>query len=206
MVPPLPPMLPLTKLVTPWFSSVLPVLNWTTPSMVAVAASGVLGRYLYLQIPRSRAGDELSLDEAEAAGADLSSRLRDDFGLAESSVEALDELAAAHVHPRAGALATLLLLPWDGFRLRLDLRRFFTRFFERDKIKIGLNLRYSRDPFNLFHAVEHTLIIGKHQSHVWLRICRLEIQKRRNMIDITVNIGKNTGVALCGHHASRGRE
>ncbi len=36
-------------------------------SMVLVAASGVVGRYLYLQIPRRRSGDAMSLAEAEQA-------------------------------------------------------------------------------------------------------------------------------------------
>ena len=43
-------------------------------SMVAVALSGVLGRYLYLQIPRTRAGDELTLAEVEAEVRELSAR------------------------------------------------------------------------------------------------------------------------------------
>jgi hypothetical protein len=93
-------------------------------SMVAVASSGVLGRYLYLQIPRSRAGDELSLGEAERAGRELTERLRADFGLDEAGVERLDAMAADHVRPRAGVLTTFLLLPWDGLRLRLGVRRF----------------------------------------------------------------------------------
>jgi len=35
-------------------------------SMIAVALSGVVGRYLYRQIPRTRTGDELTLSEVEA--------------------------------------------------------------------------------------------------------------------------------------------
>jgi hypothetical protein len=48
--------------------------------MVAVALSGVFGRYLYLQIPRTRAGEELTLAEVEKADRDLAQRLRDEFG------------------------------------------------------------------------------------------------------------------------------
>jgi hypothetical protein len=44
-------------------------------SMVAVALSGVFGRYLYLQIPRTRAGEELTLAEVEKADRDLTRRL-----------------------------------------------------------------------------------------------------------------------------------
>ena len=42
-------------------------------SMVVVATSGVLGRFLYLQIPRTRAGEELALAELEAQDRELSS-------------------------------------------------------------------------------------------------------------------------------------
>jgi hypothetical protein len=44
-------------------------------SMIAVALSGVLGRYLYLQIPRTRAGDELTLAEILEEDRALSARL-----------------------------------------------------------------------------------------------------------------------------------
>ena len=38
-------------------------------SMIAVALSGVVGRFLYLHIPRTRAGEELSLRELQHADA-----------------------------------------------------------------------------------------------------------------------------------------
>ncbi len=46
-------------------------------SMIAVALSGVLGRYLYRQIPRTRAGDELTLAEVEAEVRELTARLEE---------------------------------------------------------------------------------------------------------------------------------
>jgi len=57
-------------------------------SMVAVALSGVIGRFLYAQIPRTAAGDELSLEGAHRLEIELSARIarehdlaEDDFGL-----------------------------------------------------------------------------------------------------------------------------
>jgi hypothetical protein len=49
-------------------------------SMIAVASSGVLGRYLYRQIPRTRAGDELTLAEVEAEVRALTERLEHSGG------------------------------------------------------------------------------------------------------------------------------
>ncbi len=89
-------------------------------SMVAVALSGVLGRYLYLQIPRTRAGDELTLSELVAQDSALTERLRREFGLDEDHVRRLDALAAPP--PPAGLLAALAgMLVADlslGHRLR----------------------------------------------------------------------------------------
>ena len=62
-------------------------------SMIAVALSGVLGRYLYLQIPRTRAGDERTLADVEAESRTLSERLRE-HGLTESVVGELETIAA----------------------------------------------------------------------------------------------------------------
>ncbi len=50
-------------------------------SMVAVALSGVVGRYLYRQIPRTRAGEALSLAETEAEARELARRLKEEFGV-----------------------------------------------------------------------------------------------------------------------------
>ena len=55
-------------------------------SMVIVASSGVLGRYLYLQIPRTRAGEERALVELEAEDRELSGQLRTRFRLDEAQI------------------------------------------------------------------------------------------------------------------------
>jgi hypothetical protein len=79
-------------------------------SMVAVALSGVFGRYLYLQIPRTRAGEELTLAEVEKADRELGRRLRDEFGVDEAFLAALEQ-AAAGPSPRGlpAVLGGLLL-------------------------------------------------------------------------------------------------
>lgn len=93
-------------------------------SMVAVALSGVLGRYLYGRIPRTRAGDELTLEAVEAERAAVDQRLREELGLPEPTLERLALLARSGPAPGSGLGVLLLRLPWDGLRLRLRLRRF----------------------------------------------------------------------------------
>ena len=86
-------------------------------SMVAVALSGVFGRYLYLQIPRTRAGEELSLADVEKADQELGRRLREEFGADDAFLRELD----AASKPPAGGLASVLgalLLEDLGLRRR----------------------------------------------------------------------------------------
>ena len=57
------------------FGGIVSVAFW---SMVAVVASGVIGRFIYIQIPRTIEGRELSLQEVKAMRTDLSSKYSDD--------------------------------------------------------------------------------------------------------------------------------
>ena len=92
-------------------------------SMIAVALSGVLGRYLYLQIPRSRAGEELTLAELQTLDQALSARLRTEFGL---EAQLLDRLEALTAPPaaRRGLVMGLLGLVTGDFAYRRRLRAF----------------------------------------------------------------------------------
>jgi len=84
--------------------------------MVAVALSGIIGRYLYSKIPRSINAAELSLNELEISEAELTE------ALAAQSIYSLDQLkrilfvpSAEHMH-RIGPLLAL------GEMVLLDLR------------------------------------------------------------------------------------
>lgn len=92
-------------------------------SMVAVAASGILGRYLYLAIPRTRAGEELTLRELEKLDGNLSARLRSEFRLDDKQLARLEALASPADGGR-GLLRGLLGLIVDDLRLRRRLHRF----------------------------------------------------------------------------------
>jgi hypothetical protein len=85
-------------------------------SMVAVALSGVFGRYLYLQIPRTRAGEELSLAEVEKADRELTRRLREEFGADEAFLERLERAAAPPASRRLGRVLLAVLAEDLGLR------------------------------------------------------------------------------------------
>jgi hypothetical protein len=96
-------------------------------SMIAVALSGVLGRYLYLQIPRTRAGDELTLAQVEEQRLELTRHLREDLQVPEEALRELDEIAQAGASPQAPLLLLLFRLPWSSALLRWRLGAFRRR-------------------------------------------------------------------------------
>ncbi len=91
--------------------------------MVAVAFSGVLGRYLYRQIPRARTGDELSLQQAEEAEQEIGSRLTE-LGVPPAGLARLESLSRQGPAPATGLVRLLLRLPFDDLRLRWRLATF----------------------------------------------------------------------------------
>jgi len=60
-------------------------------SMLAVAISGVLGRYLYIQIPRNIQGEELRLSEVKTNTADLAEKIKTQYGLTESQFVSIEK-------------------------------------------------------------------------------------------------------------------
>lgn len=68
------------------FGGIVSIAFW---SMVAVVFSGVVGRFIYIQIPRTIEGRELSLNEVKEMKTDLSTVFREKYQLEPSEVELL---------------------------------------------------------------------------------------------------------------------
>ncbi len=62
-------------------------------SMIAVFASGVIGRFIYIQIPRTIEGRELSLNEVRGLRTDIGGILKSDYNLDDESYKVVVELA-----------------------------------------------------------------------------------------------------------------
>ena len=75
------------------FGGIVSISFW---SMVAVVASGVIGRFIYIQIPRTIEGRELSLSEVKGMKADLGELLKGSYDLDDASYQSV--LAAANVN------------------------------------------------------------------------------------------------------------
>ncbi len=70
------------------FGGIVSISFW---SMVAVVLSGIIGRFIYLQIPRSIEGNELSHDEMNKLNIELKIKLKEKFQLESSLISSLDE-------------------------------------------------------------------------------------------------------------------
>lgn len=68
------------------FGGIVSISFW---SMVAVVLSGVIGRFIYVQIPRTIEGRELSLNEVKGMKADFGTVLRQSYHLDDASYQAV---------------------------------------------------------------------------------------------------------------------
>ncbi len=97
------------------FGGIVSVSFW---SMVAVVASGVIGRYIYIQIPRTIEGRELSLGEVKALKSDVGEVLKGRYHLDEASYNYI--LESTKIKPRSNSDN-----PFSGT---------FSRYFENKKV------------------------------------------------------------------------
>jgi len=77
------------------FGGIVSIAFW---SMVAVVASGVIGRFIYIQIPRTIEGRALNLNEVKEMKTNVSELLKANYKLDENSYQAIIE--AVEVSPR----------------------------------------------------------------------------------------------------------
>lgn len=86
------------------FGGLVAVSFW---SMSAVVASGIIGRYLYVQIPKGIHGDELSIKELDTQSERLHRALIEEYELEEIDIRKLDALAKP-VHEQRSIFALLI--------------------------------------------------------------------------------------------------
>ena len=99
------------------FGGIVAVSFW---SMVTVVASGVLGRYIYLQIPKSLSGKDLTAGELQKHLNLVTQILTAEYGIEDSQIKKLDALT----HPfdageKTSFFRTLPRLIWH------DVKRYF---------------------------------------------------------------------------------
>jgi phosphoglycerol transferase MdoB-like AlkP superfamily enzyme len=68
------------------FGGIVSISFW---SMVVVVASGIIGRYIYLQIPRTIEGRELSLNEVKEMKSDVDTSIKKHYNLDDASYNSI---------------------------------------------------------------------------------------------------------------------
>jgi hypothetical protein len=107
------------------------IIGWGYFSMVMVAASGVVGKYLYVHIPRSRTGLALSLEEIDSRRRQLLEQIVAMTGLEEREVE--DALRIqVQGSASSGIVASLMALVLSDFTRRRIVWRLKRKLRERN--------------------------------------------------------------------------
>jgi len=99
-------------------------------SMVAVALSGLLGRYLYLQIPRTIAGNEIDFKELEQMNQNLAQEITNKYQIETNQLESVEVSIFPRVRPEKGLIIALFSMifndtirPFRIHRLRNHLKK-----------------------------------------------------------------------------------
>jgi hypothetical protein len=133
------------------FGGIVSIAFW---SMVAVVLSGVIGRYIYIQIPRSIEGRELSLNEIKGMKSNIQSILSTSYRLNEVSQNAI--LASVNVQSQSG---------------------FFTNFFEERRKLGGIRKTLKQNNLNR-KDIRQILGLVKQEMSLNTRIERLETMQK----------------------------
>ncbi len=117
-------------------------------SMAAVMLSGILGRYIYIQIPRDESGDELEVKRINEKSSELNQKLAATYQVPDEVMSRIGQLTHVYEGVSAGGASALvsvmiddLTRPFRFFRLK--------RFIERSHPEIsaqavGVIMAYSR--------------------------------------------------------------
>jgi hypothetical protein len=121
-------------------------------SMVAVAGSGVFGRYLYQQIPRNVLGESLGSEDIESRNEAILVDLSENHGVGDQGVEALEKLALRQLGNKPAPVA-LMILPVVNFMLARQLQSWM----------VG----YSRDPGPRTRKLARNWVLQARRLHLF---------------------------------------
>lgn len=89
------------------FGGIVSVSFW---SMAAVVLSGIIGRFIYLQIPRSIQGNELEIEDINTLSINLSAKLKSEYGINGIISERLESISFAYQYKDASLGKSIILI------------------------------------------------------------------------------------------------
>lgn len=102
------------------FGGIVAIAFW---SMIAVALSGFLGRYIYLQIPRRLSGAEMGEQELLDLDREMMQEIRDTHGVDEEVIDLIHQADPTESEARRTGWGVVLVWLSQDFRNRLLLTR-----------------------------------------------------------------------------------
>lgn len=112
------------------FGGIVAISFW---SMAAVVLSGIIGRFIYVQIPRTIQGQELSMGDLNKLNEDLSKKLKHDFELNGNYFRKLESFADPKKFKDISLAKSFVFLIKDYFNIRKILRSL-----KSELVKMGL--------------------------------------------------------------------
>jgi len=170
------------------FGGIVAVSFW---SMIAVVVSGVIGRFIYIQIPRSIQGQEYSLDELKSLDQDYTNRLKAEFGLDDILITKLEYFNKIQIHKRTNFFSIGGLIIKDHYMNKKLIKEFkrelISRKIESSKVKAIIKLCNSKlilsRKISLLHSV-HKIFKYWHIIHLPFAIIMLIIM----LVHVTVAV------------------
>ena len=98
------------------FGGIVSVSFW---SMVLVVLSGVVGRFIYIQIPRTIQGKEIDINDLASMREELIEKMKLEMLFDVRLIKELDDLASPERYKSLGTLGTILIYFKDFFRFDL---------------------------------------------------------------------------------------
>lgn len=100
------------------FGGIVSISFW---SMVAVVLSGVIGRFIYIQIPRTIQGHELSYNELQEINNEFSNQLATKYNFSTSILTEIEEEFNPEKYKGLGFLSSIKIILLDFFHLKKKL-------------------------------------------------------------------------------------
>lgn len=97
------------------FGGIVSISFW---SMVLVVLSGVIGRFIYLQIPRTIQGKEIDIKDLISMRQELQAKLHNEMLFDSRLLDELDELASPERYKSIDLLESLIFWLKDSIRIR----------------------------------------------------------------------------------------
>ncbi len=139
------------------FGGIVSVAAW---SMIFVALSGLLGRYIYTQIPRTIEGNELTVDDLAKENRRMQEELRRKYNLDDDTMEKINHISEVETYQsQPSVFKAIGSLVVDDFRRRL---------------RIGKIKRHLKDTEIPAEHVREILSIARTKSLLMRRIAFLD--------------------------------